>query len=333
MEQNLDDFDLHVSGAAEGSGALAGKEETASLMKAREAYLLRSTDAASMLVTLLRYADTASQLTMLEALRHILEADPSNSHKLCRIDALRALLDMVVGPGRAGGALAGDVQVSCMETLAIIGQYHITTEDLAALVRHATPAISAAEPGADGELTVKMDETLRLMLLDAIGSICTRSHLKTFFHCNGRQGWVRVAPVERFPAAKIGYTMSCWVRVSRFIGDETIFARWLQHDGEQLQELYFAKMGAADDCTRCLSVRTHAAHETTSALPFFFNAFSAHSFAADGQWHHIVFTQQQRTLGLFVDGGFVQSCAFTSYICPTVPSCARMCVRVRVRVS
>merc|ERR1719183_3015478 len=111
--------------------------------------------------------------------------------------------------------------------------------------------------------------------------------------------------------------MSCWIRVSQFVGEETALTRWLQSDGEQILELYFAKTGAADDSTRCLSARTHSGRDKASrSQPFVFNAFNAYSFAADAQWHYIVFTQCNRTLSLYVDGAFVQSCAFTTYVCP-----------------
>jgi len=62
--------------------------------------------------------------------------------------------------------------------------------------------------------------------------------------------------------------------------------------------------------------RTNTGRDKGSSQPFFFNTFNAHSFAADGEWHHMVFTHCNRTLSLYVDGAFAQSCAFTTYVHP-----------------
>jgi hypothetical protein len=130
--------------------------------------------------------------------------------------------------------------------------------------------------------------------------------------------------------AQVGYTLSCWLRVTGFHGDESPFLRWSNSSGSQILELYFQQIGAQGDAARCMSVRTHAA-EMVSPRPvgasaksqapdqggrFAFNAFNAHSFAADGVWHHATFTQCNRTISLYLDGAFVQSCSFTTYPSP-----------------
>jgi hypothetical protein len=135
---------------------------------------------------------------------------------------------------------------------------------------------------------------------------------------------------------QVGYTLSCWLRVTCFHGDESSFLRWSHSNGSQILELYFQRIGAQGDAARCMSVRTHAA-EMVSPRPagtgaassssskgqgadqggrFAFNAFNAHSFVADGVWHHATFTQCNRTISLFLDGAFVQSCSFTTYPSP-----------------
>jgi hypothetical protein len=248
------------------------------------------------------------------------QANPANSLTFCEIKATSTILEMV----REGRGMRREVQQACMQTMALIGQYHITAEELATLISHATPEGSEGsegDPGAGGSgghEAARVDDDVRLMILDAMYSICKTTLPKKFFHCNGRPGWVRVAPIEKFPPAKLGYTLSCWIRVLSFVGEEATLVRWLQSDGEQILEVYFQRLGADDDSARCLSVRTHsgALSGDASTQPFAFNAFNAHSFAADSQWHHMVFAQCNRTLSLFLDGAFVQSCAFTTYVAP-----------------
>jgi len=275
------------------------------------------------------------------------------------------------------------VRLSCLETLAMIGQYHITPEELSALLRHSTPTVAADEAccltpprarwlssGEDVPAQLEEEEEVRNGLLQAIAAVSQRSCPKYFFHSNGQAGWIRVAPIIKFPSAKVGYSLSCWIRVSNFVGEESTFVRWLQQDGEQMLELTFQKLGAAADTARCLSVRTHSGRCQAKSQPVFLNVFNAQSFAADGMWHHMVFTHLQvcvcvsfslsalrvreclclclcsrvcvyacghacvrssggkrgkelnvlaywqRTLGLWIDGQFVQSCTFTTYVSP-----------------
>ena len=269
------------------------------------------------------------------------------------------------------------VRLSCLQTLAMIGQYHITPEELSALLRHATPAMAADEAcfltpprarwlSSGEEVAAQLEEEeVRNGVLQAIAAVSQRSCPKYFFHSNGQAGWIRVAPIIKFPSAKVGYSLSCWIRVSNFVGEESTFVRWLQQDGEQMLELTFQRLGAAADTARCLSVRTHSGRCQAKSQPVFLNVFNAQSFAADGMWHHMVFTHfqvdqharrpvcaclclclcpvsvcmcvgaracarlwvrearnsnvlahEQRTLGLWIDGQFVQSCAFTTYVCP-----------------
>ena len=59
-------------------------------------------------------------------------------------------------------------------------------------------------------------------------------------------------------------------------------------------ELYFQGLGASDDGTRCLSVRSSG--DDGEAGPGHFNAFNAKPFGADGVWRHVVFTHQRQTL-------------------------------------
>jgi hypothetical protein len=67
VEQNVDDLDLHAS---DSDGACASARV---LLRARQRYLIRSPHAASMMLRLVALVDCASQLIILEALRHIVQ--------------------------------------------------------------------------------------------------------------------------------------------------------------------------------------------------------------------------------------------------------------------
>ena len=152
-----------------------------------------------------------------------------------------------------------------------------------------------------------------------IGQISERVTPPSCFYYDGRPGWVKFG-VEKFPSIKSGYTLSFWMCITGFQGDECSFLKWLSPGGQQILELYYQRIGAQGDAARCLSVRTGDAHAGGNAGggAFAFNAFNAHSFVADRVWHHVGFTQCNKTLSLYLDGEFIQSCSFTAY--PQVPA-------------
>ena len=158
VEQNLDDFDLHHSEMDEVTYAqLFGA--------ARSKYIFRSIDAAKMMLLLVQHVDVEAQLLMLETLRHVLQADPENSYTFSKMQALSTILNM----SHPHNDFKSEVQNSCMETMAMIGQYDISPHELSALIQHATPSL----PQEDNMSVSDVDDDFRLRVLHAMGLSCT----------------------------------------------------------------------------------------------------------------------------------------------------------------
>ena len=255
VEQNLDDLDwnLYPNDRCDLTASLTdvGSSPAADALEfSRKSYILRTTDAAHVVLCAIRHAEPKLQLEILKAVQQIVQADPENSHLLSGLQpnsAFSFFLEFLKMVEQSWRDMPDDVQKACLQTLAIIGRYHMTEEELSVLIKYATPPLplascprcsttdsSSSSPstrgftrGASHLLAPSPsartcphenddDEhalAFRNSVLDAICAICARTVPRNFFHCNGRPGWVRVAPVDKFPTPKVGYTLSCWVRV------------------------------------------------------------------------------------------------------------------------
>ena len=263
-------------------------------------YLFRSNDAAQMVLKVLMFASTDVQRRAIQVIRMILESNPANGQILSRMKGISFVLSVVQKCDK-------DLRVEYLLLLAEMGTYNIFPEETRLLFELGMPN---REEGDENE----MDEDLRLGLLSVVGRMGQNINPPSYFHFHGRAGWVKYAAIDRFPPPKIGYTMCCWLRVNEFIGDESTLLRLLHINGGNIFELYFQRIGSHDDSARCLSVRTHSS-KGASSEPFAFNAFNARPFVSDGKWHHLAFSQVSRTISLYLDGCFVQSCSFTSFPC------------------
>jgi hypothetical protein len=263
-------------------------------------FLFRSNDAAHMVLKVLMSAPNEVQRRAVQIIRAIMESNPANGQIFSRMKGISCVLNLV-------HKCDPDLRVEYLLLLAEMGTYNIFPEETRLL-------FEIGAPNKDDSEDQEIDEDLRLGIVSVVGKIGQSINPPTYFHFDGRPGWVKFASVDRFPSPKTGYTMCCWVRVSEFLGDESTLLRFLHTNGANILELYFQRIGSEDDSSRCLSVRTHST-KGSSSEPFAFNTFNARSFVADSKWHHVVFTQVSRTMSLYVDGNFVQSCSFTSYPC------------------
>ena len=114
---------------------------------------------------------------------------------------------------------------------------------------------------------------LSLQILHVLIRLTERVAPLSYFHFNGTDGRLDVGHVERFPGAKTGYSLVCWMHVNHFRDDETGLFCWRDHSGHVVFDLYFKTIEEANKSTRrCLCVQTQ-----NLPLPcehFFFDAYS-----------------------------------------------------------
>ena len=261
-------------------------------------YLFRNNDAAQMVLKVLMSAPAEVQRRAIKIIRVIMESNPANGQIFSRMKGISFILSLV-------HRCENELRIEYLLLLAEMGTYNIFPEETRLLFE-----LGAPTKDCDDEI----DEDLRLGIVSVVGKMGQSINPPTYFHFDGRSGWIKFSSIDRFPPPKTGYTMCCWVRVREFVGDESTVFRLMHGNGGNILELYFQRIGSENDSARCLSVRTHSA-KAASSEPFAFNTFNARSFVADSKWHHVVFTQVSRTMSLYVDGSFIQSCSFTSYPC------------------
>lgn len=139
-------------------------------------------------------------------------------------------------------------------------------------------------------------------MMYAIEKISERVDPPAYFNFNGINASLTTHPgtVEKAVAAKGGYTVSVWVKVTAFLEKETGLFCYEEENGTRtIFELYFKSL---DQSNRyCLCVRTQ--HFPSPPEDFVFDRFD---FAETGIWHHIVFVHH-KTMKLMVDGCVIQS--------------------------
>ncbi|KAF9934047.1 hypothetical protein FBU30_003557 [Linnemannia zychae] len=139
-------------------------------------------------------------------------------------------------------------------------------------------------------------------MMYAIEKISERVDPPAYFNFNGINASLTTHPgtVEKAVAAKGGYTVSVWVKVTAFLEKETgLFCIEEENGTRTVFELYFKSL---DQSNRyCLCVRTQ--HFPSPPEDFVFDRFD---FAETGIWHHIVFVHN-KTMKLMVDGCVIQS--------------------------
>ncbi|KAF9094662.1 hypothetical protein BGX23_001775 [Mortierella sp. AD031] len=139
-------------------------------------------------------------------------------------------------------------------------------------------------------------------MMYAIEKISERVDPPAYFNFNGINASLttNTGVVEKAVAAKGGYTVSVWVKVTAFLEKETGLFCYEEENGTRtIFELYFKSL---DQSNRyCLCVRTQ--HYPSPPEDFVFDRFD---FAETGIWHHVVFVHN-KTMKLMVDGCVIQS--------------------------
>ena len=69
-----------------------------------------------------------------------------------------------------------------------------------------------------GSLGVVRQAELQMQLLSVIGKLTERNAPLSYLSFDGHCGCIALQPLARFPSAKTGYSISCWMQVNTFFG-------------------------------------------------------------------------------------------------------------------
>ncbi len=174
-------------------------EEIEKMQERLSMYTFRSSDAAFMVLNVLAKAHPKTQERVLSVLMMTIELNPANGEVLSSMEGITVLLGII-------NRCSAPLKALYMHLLSTIGQYNVTPEETRLLFELAMPQAESSlgvvtrSPGAAQD---EGQDNLRLQIMSVIGEISKRVTPPSFFHFDGRPGWVKFG-LEKFPAAKVG---------------------------------------------------------------------------------------------------------------------------------
>eukprot|EP01124_Arcella_intermedia_P001800 TRINITY_DN10986_c0_g1_i1.p1 TRINITY_DN10986_c0_g1~~TRINITY_DN10986_c0_g1_i1.p1 ORF type:complete len:2185 (-),score=538.10 TRINITY_DN10986_c0_g1_i1:11-6337(-) len=207
-----------------------------------------------------------------------------------------------------------------LKLIALLGLYDITPSEVSLMFGL---ALKPTEPE---------NEELQKLMLYVLAAISERVVPPTYFSFSGLSGHFRLGLLDKFPSSKIGYTLSCWVKLNALLNPEEGLFSWNSHqNNETIFDLYFKTFtapatnaadfsdgeeprlqgaetdeGPKESCLLCVQT------QDPESPPESFS-FDKYNFGSWGSWHHVVLTHCKQEVVLFVDGRFVQSCTTLNY--------------------
>ncbi|CAG8450051.1 14010_t:CDS:10 [Funneliformis caledonium] len=296
--------------------------------------IFRDSDAAMMALKLLSHIadgnDEKLQHYYFNLLMMLMEVDPRNKELLCANRALKFVMEVLFVKGKCSNDFEPLRQhpPSYVDLIPALGAYDMTNSDVMLLFEAAYDPLSMFGHFLDGgsshrrsnsssgdsfsqslpspkNSTIKIDpffiREIQMQMIYSIERISERMDPSCYFNFNGIDSVLQTAPLDKFPSIKHGYTLSMWIKVIAFFGDETGLLCYEDKSGTCTTfELYFKRMDRSD--RYCLCVRTQ--HHTLPPEDFVFYGFD---FQEIGIWHHIVFVHSKDSTSLIVDGSMIQS--------------------------
>ncbi|CAI2168975.1 19330_t:CDS:10 [Funneliformis geosporum] len=323
--RNLGGFGLNSNAVKSDSSTINDK------LRGWVGIIFRDSDAAMMALKLLSHIadgdDDKLQHYYFNLLMMLMEVDPRNKELLCANRALKFVMEVLFVKGKCSNDFEPLRQhpPSYVDLIPALGAYDVTNSDVLLLFEAAYDPLSMFGHFLDGggshrrsnsssfsqsqpssrNSTIKIDpffiREIQMQMIYSIERISERMDPSCYFNFNGIDSVLQTAPLDKFPSIKHGYTLSMWIKVIAFFGDETGLLCYEDKSGTCTTfELYFKRMDRSD--RYCLCVRTQ--HHTLPPEDFVFYGFD---FQEIGIWHHIVFVHSKDSTSLIVDGSMIQS--------------------------
>jgi hypothetical protein len=178
---------------------------------------------------LLPAAAAGVQRATLPLLLLLLDSDAAYQRRLVAAHGLRTALAAAL---RACDEPLRDLYVQCV---ALLGRYSIVPAEARLLVRTARRLLApdaASDAGGSSATGVTrsahLDEPAGVAMLAALCALAARRTPPAYFHFDGVRGANLLSEaIERFPASRTGYTISCWLRTEHFLDEESGLFAWL----------------------------------------------------------------------------------------------------------
>lgn len=111
-----------------------------------------------------------------------------------------------------------EVQPYYCKLISLLGTYDITGKEVRMLydiiMGKSTPSTSEEEKKKKGTFGSASDQ-IPLQLLYVLANISERYQPLSYLSFSGLSGHFKLGRIDKFPAPKVGYTISCWFKVCR----------------------------------------------------------------------------------------------------------------------
>ncbi|KAI9596474.1 hypothetical protein BDF19DRAFT_421512 [Syncephalis fuscata] len=262
------------------------------------------------------------ELYYFDLLMQLLHINPQNQQLMCAHEGLEWMVRSTIC-----GILSGSTTLpptSLANLIALIGSHDIGPGEAALLLNAIYDPLRVAENAPYGprlednlQVTSQTVAELQRELLLALLEIASRLDPVYMFSFDGA-GALLSFPLDKLPGQKFGYTLSCWLKVTVFLGDDTGFLCYEDPQG-CFFELYLRRLAQSNRCCLCVRTQQHP-------MPPEDFVFYGYDFANASDWHHIALAHSRQEMTLFVNGQLTQTCNTFHY--PRVSSKERICMGV-----
>ncbi|KAI8051498.1 hypothetical protein BDF22DRAFT_744509 [Syncephalis plumigaleata] len=310
-------------------------ENDDSLAKRLIGVVFRDQHAAHMAFKLLFRVATGGhelQLYYFKLLVQLLHVNPQNQQLICMDQGLEWIIRSMIGEILDNTTTLASASLASLVSL--IGSHDIGPSEAALLLNAIYDPLRVVAHHTAYSLKHRVDESMRSNsyytspsttiigelqheLLLALLEIATRLDPVYMFSFDGA-GAHLTFPLDKLPGHKTGYTLSCWLRVTAFLGDDTGFLCYEDAQG-CFFELYFRRLAQSNRCCLCVRTQQHP-------MPPEDFVFYGYDFTNAPGWHHVVLAHSRQDMTLFIDGQLVQTCNTFHY--PRASSRDRVCTGV-----
>eukprot|EP01125_Pyxidicula_operculata_P017207 TRINITY_DN6019_c0_g1_i1.p1 TRINITY_DN6019_c0_g1~~TRINITY_DN6019_c0_g1_i1.p1 ORF type:complete len:2125 (-),score=364.81 TRINITY_DN6019_c0_g1_i1:23-6397(-) len=223
-------------------------------------------------------------------------SNDANKKVLSNGNALISLLEKLKGDS----SIPNELHNLYFELITLLAQYDLTPGETNLLISLASDSTASS--------------SFRESILSVLLSVAERRVPPSFFSFSGISGYFRLGMIENFPPSKLGYTLSCWLKMSTPLTPEQGLLSWNTfHNNEPILELYFKTFNnpnvTQDEGQACLlCIQTQASPSPPENF-----SFDRYNFSELKEWYHIVLTHTKQQVNMFVNGSFIQSHTTLNY--------------------
>lgn len=243
------------------------------------------TKAALMVLLLIPSATLDIQRRAISHLLLLLACNPTNIRSLCDMHVLTLLLRLCL-------TLHESLLDVYFELITTIGLYDTTSLEAGLLFR-----LGMLEYDSQEEISESRFWDIRTRTLQVIQRLATRNAPLYFMNLDGKHEGHLLPAITRFPGPKVGYSISCWFRISNFVNENA----------------EILSLGVSEDTLLQVSIRPNS-EKYTLCFEDEDRYVCEESGASNWEeWRHLVIVQCQPYVFIFSNGKLIDQVMHSSW--------------------